>query len=214
MKKLLKIIPNETMSIDELKLPLSKSTFIDFKKQNLFLKGSLKDLNKFIIQSLIYISLSYDLNEFDIVLIDFNEGNKALYKLSSLDTIKYIFLEPEAVNLSISLDELNQDKKTLFFIFERENMDSLQDFELLIQEDINNLSKNKNFRVITLYEGEKKNSTVSTSSFELKKTKFALEKEFIPDFILKINQDINTSINNVMNYRRSKVAYLKNTRLF
>lgn len=214
MKRLLKIIPKEKKSItDGLILPLSKDDFIELNKKNLFLNSSLKELNKFIIQSLIYIPLSYNLNELNIVLIDFNQGNKPLYTLTSLDTIKYVFLEPEAIDLSVSLDELDKDKKTIFFIFEREDMDSVDDYEFVLKDDISNLSKNDNFIVITMSTNEKKRATANTASIEITKTKFALEKDFIPDFFLKINQDINSSVLNVMNYRRSRVSYLKDNRL-
>lgn len=213
MKRLLKIIPKEKKSVDNLKLPLSKTKFIELNKKNIFIKADLKDINKFIVQSMIYLPLAYDINEFDIILIDFNEGNKPLYSLSSLDTIKYMFLDPESVDLSISLDELNKDKKTIFFIFEREDMSEVNDFDILLEKYLVQLSKNKNFRIITLSVNDKKTANTLTTSLEIKKTKFALEKDYIPDFFLKINQEINDFVPDVMSYRRSRISYLKNKRL-
>ena len=215
MKRLLKIIPTEKLNINEkITFPLSKKDSLILSKKNLLLNGSKKDLNTFLIQSFIYLSLAYNVEDFNVVLIDFNKENKALYKLSSLDTIKYIFLEPSAIDLSVFLDGIDKGKRTLFFVFENEELSSYPDYTILLEDTFLELSKNPLFSIISLYEGKKREPITNTLSLSLEKTKFLLEKDFIPDFFLKINQEINFSIENVYNYRLSRLAYIKIKRLF
>jgi len=215
MKRLLKIIPKEKLSVlDGISLPISKNENIVMNKKNLSVYGRKKDIDKFIFQSLIYLPLAYNLNEFNIVLIDFNEANKELYPLSSLDSIKYIFLDSESMNLSIFFDNIDKEKKTLFFIVKNENIENIVDYEFLLEDTLNEMYKNNMFNVIELSYFEKASENTLTKSIDISNKKFAIEKDFIPDFFLKINQDINTSLENPMNYRRNRQITVNKKQLF